>query len=124
MENKSTTVVFILGGPGSGKGTQSERIQKDFKFVHLSAGDLLRAERKDQNSEHGKTIDKNIVEGKIVPSDITVSLLARAMEKSGMRGGRFLVDGFPRNIENLSTWQKQMNDKVNMPFLLHLKCSE
>lgn len=46
MDKKDTTVVFILGGPGSGKGTQSERIQKEFKFTHLSAGDLLRAERK------------------------------------------------------------------------------
>lgn len=43
LMSKDTTVVFILGGPGSGKGTQSERIQNDFKFVHLSAGDLLRA---------------------------------------------------------------------------------
>lgn len=51
--SKDTTVVFILGGPGSGKGTQSERIQNDFKFVHLSAGDLLRAERKQPGSQFG-----------------------------------------------------------------------
>ena len=59
-----------------------------------------------------------------MPSVITVNLLVRAMEKSGMKNGRFLVDGFPRNIENLSTWEKHMNDKVNLPFMLHLKCSE
>ncbi len=39
-------VVFMLGGPGSGKGTQSKLLEENFKFVHLSAGDLLRAERK------------------------------------------------------------------------------
>jgi UMP-CMP kinase len=49
------------------------------------------------------------VEGKIVPSEITVMLLQKAMEKAGLKGGRFLIDGFPRNIENLSTWEKLMN---------------
>lgn len=67
--------MFFLGGPGSGKGTQSELIQKEFKFVHLSAGDLLRAERKEPGSQYGETIEKYIVEGKIVPSEITVMLL-------------------------------------------------
>jgi UMP-CMP kinase len=123
MESK-TTVVFILGGPGSGKGTQSERIQKDFKFTHLSAGDLLREERKTHGSQYGEIIEKNIVEGKIVPSEITVMLLEKAMKKSGFEGGRFLIDGFPRNIENLSTWEKIMNERVNIPFILHLECGQ
>jgi UMP-CMP kinase len=119
-----TTVVFILGGPGSGKGTQSEKIQNDFKFVHLSAGDLLRAERKQPGSQYGETIEHFIVEGKIVPSEITVMLLQRAMEQHGLQGGRFLIDGFPRNLENLQTWEKLMGEKVEVPFILHLVCSE
>jgi UMP-CMP kinase len=49
-------VIFILGGPGSGKGTQCQLIQEKFQFVHLSAGDLLRAERKNPNSQNGKLI--------------------------------------------------------------------
>ena len=53
MEGKKATIVFILGGPGSGKGTQSESIVKDFKFTHLSAGDLLREERKTPGSQYG-----------------------------------------------------------------------
>jgi UMP-CMP kinase len=64
------------------------------------------------------------VEGKIVPSEITVMLLEKAMRKAGFEGGRFLIDGFPRNIENLSTWEKLMNDKVSLPFILHLECGE
>jgi UMP-CMP kinase len=44
--NKGPTVIFMLGGPGSGKGTQCQLINENFKFHHLSAGDLLRAERK------------------------------------------------------------------------------
>ena len=50
-------VVFILGGPGSGKGTQSKLIEDTFKFVHLSAGDLLRAERQKADSKNGKLIE-------------------------------------------------------------------
>lgn len=68
MENKKPTVVFILGGPGAGKGTQSESIKKEFKFTHLSAGDLLREERKTPGSKYGDVIEKHIVDGKIVPS--------------------------------------------------------
>lgn len=64
------------------------------------------------------------MEGKIVPSEITVMLLQKAMEKSGLKGGRFLIDGFPRNIENLSTWEKLMNETVDVPFILHLDCGE
>ena len=59
-----------------------------------------------------------------MPSEITVMLLEKAMKKTGFEGGRFLIDGFPRNIENLSTWEKLMNDKVNVPFILTLQCSE
>jgi UMP-CMP kinase len=124
MEGQKATVVFILGGPGAGKGTQSERINKEFKFTHLSAGDLLRDERKTPGSQYGETIEKYIVDGKIVPSEITVSLLEKAMKKVGLEGGRFLIDGFPRNVENLSKWEQLMNGKVNLAFLLHLECSQ
>jgi UMP-CMP kinase len=55
-EAEKATVVIILGGPGSGKGTQSDSIKKDFKFTHLSAGDLLRAERKTPGSQYGEII--------------------------------------------------------------------
>ena len=51
-------------------------------------------------------------------------LLQRAMEEHGFKGGRFLIDGFPRNLENLNTWEKLMGDKVEVPFILHLVCSE
>ena len=46
------------------------------------------------------------------------------MEKAGFSGGRFLIDGFPRNIENLSKWEQIMNDKIEMAFILHLECSQ
>jgi UMP-CMP kinase len=53
MQAAKKKVVFILGGPGSGKGTQCDLIVKKFNYVHLSAGDLLREERKTPGSQYG-----------------------------------------------------------------------
>ena len=88
-------VVFVLGGPGSGKGTQCANIVKGFGFKHLSAGDLLRAEQEREGSEFGELIKENIKEGKIVPMEVTVQLLENAMtEGLGAKGeGKFLIDG-------------------------------
>ncbi|EDO26972.1 predicted protein [Nematostella vectensis] len=69
-------VIFVLGGPGAGKGTQCERIVKEYGYVHLSAGELLREERK-SGSKDGDLIENCMTEGKIVPVAITVSLLQK-----------------------------------------------
>ena len=69
----------MLGGPGAGKGTQCGKIVEEYKYAHLSAGDLLRAERK-SGSENGQMIDEYIKEGKIVPVEVTVRLLHDAIK--------------------------------------------
>ena len=95
-------IVFVLGGPGAGKGTQCARIVEEYGYVHLSAGDLLRAERK-SGSPQGDLIESYIRDGRIVPVEITCGLLVAAIRANG--GKRFLVDGFPRNTNNLSGWR-------------------
>ncbi|KAJ5658185.1 uncharacterized protein N7484_001834 [Penicillium longicatenatum] len=103
---EDVTVVFFLGGPGSGKGTQSANLVKDYGFVHLSAGDLLRAEQVREGSQYGDMIKTYIREGKIVPMEVTVALLSNAMADSlatspppaGTKA-RFLIDGFPRKLD-------------------------
>ena len=86
-------VVFVLGGPGAGKGTQCANIVRDFGWVHLSAGDLLRDAR-NSGDETGKMIDHYIKEGQIVPVEVTVQLIKRAMETNVTKGKtNFLVDG-------------------------------
>ncbi|XP_022147099.1 UMP-CMP kinase 3-like [Momordica charantia] len=102
LAEKKPTVVFVLGGPGSGKGTQCANIIEHFGYSHLSAGDLLRAEIK-SGSENGTMIQNMIKEGKIVPSEVTIKLLQRAMEQSG--NSKFLIDGFPRNEENRAAFE-------------------
>ena len=94
-------VVFVLGGPGSGKGTNCAKLVEQFGYVHLSAGDLLRDERK-SGSQLAEMINTYIAEGKIVPAEVTVNLLKNAMEKSATK--KFLVDGFPRDLSNLKCW--------------------
>nr|XP_018678515.1 PREDICTED: UMP-CMP kinase 3-like isoform X1 [Musa acuminata subsp. malaccensis]XP_018678516.1 PREDICTED: UMP-CMP kinase 3-like isoform X1 [Musa acuminata subsp. malaccensis] len=116
---KKITVVFVLGGPGSGKGTQCAKIVENFGFTHLSAGDLLRAEIK-SGSENGSMISSMIKEGKIVPSEVTVELLQKAMLESG--NDKFLIDGFPRNEENRATFENVT--KIEPEFILFFNCPE
>ena len=112
-------VVFVLGGPGSGKGTNCSKIEEQFGYVHLSAGDLLRAERQ-SGSELAEMINTYIKEGKIVPAEVTVRLLRNAMEKSG--SSKFLIDGFPRDLQNLECWKAEMSSVAETQFLLFLDC--
>eukprot|EP00727_Mastigamoeba_balamuthi_P007492 m51a1_g3363 putative ump-cmp kinase (191) ;mRNA; r:443040-444026 len=114
-------VVFVLGGPGSGKGTQSEKIVEKFGFAHFSAGDLLRAEVA-SGSPHGTMISEMIKAGKIVPSSVTVGLLKKAIETSPRK--KILIDGFPRSAENNGAWEQQMNAVVDMRFVLFFDCPE
>lgn len=112
-------VVFVLGGPGSGKGTNCTKIVENFGYVHLSAGDLLRAER-ESGSPLAEMINTYIKEGKIVPAEVTVRLLRNAMESSG--NSKFLIDGFPRDMQNLECWRENMSAITDVQFLLFLDC--
>jgi len=117
-------VVFVLGGPGCGKGTFSARIVEQFGYKHLSAGDLLRAERKRPGSEMGELIEARIKEGKLVPSEVTVGLVEQAMREQGWEGGKYLVDGFPRSLENSEAWMNLLGRKTRLRFCLVIECSE
>ncbi|CAG5055813.1 unnamed protein product [Parnassius apollo] len=114
-------VVFVLGAPGAGKGTQCSLISKEYDFVHLSAGDLLREERQRPGSEYGEMIEEKIRNGEIVPVEVTCSLIHKAMQKSGKL--RFLIDGFPRNKDNLDGWNRVMSDKAKLLFVIFFECS-
>lgn len=94
-------VVFVLGAPGSGKGTQCLRAVQQLGFVHLSAGDLLREERQRPGSEYALMIEQKIRDGEIVPVEVTCALIMAAMNRS-TPATRFLIDGFPRNADNLA----------------------
>ncbi|CAL1404825.1 unnamed protein product [Linum trigynum] len=119
LAEKKPTVVFVLGGPGSGKGTQCANIVEHFGYTHLSAGDLLRAEIK-SGSENGTMIQNMIKEGKIVPSEVTIKLLEKAI--LGIDNDKFLIDGFPRNEENRAAFEAVT--KIEPEFVLFFDCPE
>lgn len=116
-EKHSHRVIFVLGGPGAGKGTQSERIVDTYKCVHLSVGELLRSGAEKEGYEHADLIKECLVKGNIVPVEVSLGLLRIAMDEKANEsssdgegyGSRiFLVDGFPRNFDNVNGWMKHM----------------
>ena len=115
--DEDPSIYFVMGGPGSGKGTQCEKLVEEYGMVHLSAGDLLRAEVR-SGSEEGQKIARVIEEGKIVVSETTVGLLRKAMAGSK---GPFLIDGFPRSLENLQAFEEAISP---CKFMLFLEVSE
>lgn len=122
LSDKDVSVVFVLGGPGSGKGTQCGKLVQDKNFVHLSAGDLLRAEQNREGSDYGQLIAKCIKEGTIVPQEVTVALLDQAIRENFAQGKtRFLVDGFPRKMDQALTFEEQI---VKSAFTLFFECPE
>ncbi|KAI8890690.1 UMP-CMP kinase [Backusella circina FSU 941] len=120
---EEVTVVFVLGGPGSGKGTNCEKLTKDYGFVHLSAGDLLRAEQKREGSKYGSMINHYIREGLIVPMEVTIALLEQAMKEAIAqgKGTRFLVDGFPRKLDQAIKFEEVV---VPSKLVLYFECPE
>ncbi|KAM3720150.1 UMP-CMP kinase [Dirofilaria immitis] len=147
-------VVFILGPPGCGKGTQCMKLEKNFGLKHLSAGELLRAERKREDSKFGQLIESHIRNGTIVPVEITCKLLENSF-KNSFRRSRFgckiyhenhmanlipkqrmnamndsplakvfLIDGFPRNQNNVEGWERIMISKAKVLFVLCLDCPD
>merc|ERR1712088_441721 len=95
-------VFWVIGGPGSGKGTQCEMIRGKYRFTHLSSGDLLRDEVM-LNSARGMQIFGTMEKGNLVPDEVVIDLLAEAMAKESTG---FLVDGFPATMEQAKLFEK------------------
>ena len=130
---KQHRVLFVLGGPGAGKGTQSDLIVDNYKCVHLSVGELLREARASESNPHAELIEDCLVHGKIVPVEISLELLKNAMDAAYERpaadgskyGTRiFLVDGFPRNFDNLSGWTDNMPQAASCMGALVYDCPQ
>ena len=90
-------IFFVLGGPGSGKGTQCDRLVENYGFKHISVGDLLRDEKEKGGSE-AEELDNLMKEGKLVSSNLVMKLMKKKLAIEGCC--RYLIDGFPRNEEN------------------------
>jgi adenylate kinase len=89
--------VLLIGPPGSGKGTQGERLAARLGVDHIAAGDLLRAEVA-AGSPLGEQVKDLIARGELVPDAIIISLLLPKVLQSAAAGG-YILDGFPRSVE-------------------------
>ncbi|MDO4958928.1 MAG: adenylate kinase [Prevotellaceae bacterium] len=108
--------IVIFGAPGSGKGTQSDKIIAEFGVEHISTGDVLRGEIK-AGTELGKTASAYINEGKLVPDSLIVDMLASTLDSKGKDIKGVIFDGFPRTIaqaEALDAMLKERGQEVNV----------
>ncbi|XP_006009511.1 adenylate kinase 4, mitochondrial [Latimeria chalumnae] len=103
----------ILGPPGSGKGTISQRIAKSFGLKHLSSGDFLRENIK-RNTEVGVMAKQYLENGLLVPDHVITRLMLKEMEK--MRNQNWLLDGFPRTL----TQAEALNNVCEVDFVITL----
>jgi len=92
----------LLGAPGAGKGTHCKRVAERYGIVHLSSGDILRRERA-EGSELGKKAQSYMDAGTLVPDELIVEMMSRAVQKAS---AGYVLDGFPRTVN-----QGQVLDK-------------
>lgn len=88
--------VVIFGAPGSGKGTQSENIIKEYGYFHVSTGDVLRAQIA-AGTELGKIAESYISKGKLIPDELMIDILEKVLSEANTSSG-IILDGFPRTI--------------------------
>jgi UMP-CMP kinase len=127
------SVYFVLGGPGSGKGTFCANLARRMNdsIGHMSAGELLRqyTKRVDEDSFDAELRTKirhlkEIMEhGRMVPAEVTVSLLMDAIRKAPQR--KVFIDGFPRNFANKRGWHEVVDSRrdISTDGVIHLCCS-
>lgn len=102
--------IILIGPPGAGKGTQAARISQKHKIPSISTGDLFRARVKDPNDPLGKQIKEIMDEGKLVPDEITVKMLAERIEQDDCKNG-FILDGFPRSVSQAEALEDMLKKK-------------
>jgi adenylate kinase len=98
---------LIFGPPGSGKGTQSVMLAEKFNLMHLSTGDMLRAEIA-AGTELGKRMSSIMSKGELVPDEVVIEMIAAKIDNTKGKAG-FLFDGFPRTVAQTETLEKMLN---------------
>jgi len=101
--------ILIFGPPGSGKGTQSVKLAEKFNLLHLSTGDMLRAEIAG-GTDLGKRMSSTMSRGELVPDDVVIDMIAHKIDHSTGNAG-FLFDGFPRTVGQTIALEEMLNER-------------
>jgi len=100
--------IVLLGAPGAGKGTQCKNLVSQYGLLHLSSGDILRKERS-ESTELGKKAQSYMDSGQLVPDQLIIEMMAKAIEKAPDEG--FILDGFPRTVNQAVELDKTLAQK-------------
>lgn len=100
--------LILFGPPGAGKGTQAERLRKDFELPYVATGDMLRANVKEQ-TDLGKKAKEYMDAGDLVPDDLIVAMARDRLSQDDAQDG-FILDGFPRTIDQAKVLDEQLSD--------------
>ncbi|MBO5002302.1 MAG: adenylate kinase [Prevotella sp.] len=102
--------IVIFGAPGSGKGTQSDLMIEKYGLGHISTGDVLRKEIKEE-TELGKTAKMFIDKGQLIPDDLMIDILAHVYDGFGKDHDGVIFDGFPRTIPQAEALSKMLDER-------------
>ena len=102
--------IVIFGAPGSGKGTQSDKLIEKYGLKHISTGDVLRQEIKN-GTELGKTAQQYIDNGQLIPDSLMVSILASVYDSFGREHKGVIFDGFPRTIPQAEALKQMLDER-------------
>ena len=115
--------IVIFGAPGSGKGTQSDLMKESYNLAHISTGDVLRQEIKDE-TELGKIAKGFIDKGQLVPDDLICDMLDKVLDTLKDAKG-VIFDGFPRTIPQAEALEKILNKRgTDVSILLDLQVED
>ncbi|PIJ62215.1 adenylate kinase [Mesotoga sp. H07.pep.5.3] len=112
--------VILMGPPGAGKGTQAKRIAQIFKIPHISTGDMLR-EAVAAGTDLGLKVKEIMDKGLLVPDDLMIDLVRERLSREDTRNG-FILDGFPRTVEQAAALDEMLEDlgrKIDVALLVN-----
>merc|ERR1711884_931048 len=113
---KGKPIVWIMGGPGSGRGTQCEMIHLKCGYKHISSGDLLRADVM-SGSKRGQQLYRLMSEGMAVPNNVVDDLIAEAMVAAAEKSKGFLIDGYPADVQQSGDFESDIGAPDAIIFL-------